>query len=330
MAHILLTGAGFSRNWGGWLANECFEYLLSCADLTTVIQQELWKSKNQNLGFENTLGELKALYAKHRDGRFENELQTFERMLEGMFHMMRQGFAAIPFDPTREVVAVNPQPEFVRDFLCRFHAIFTLNQDTLLEQHYQILNIQQGSQGKWFGMQTPGLEPVTVGGTPYQSPGVFTPSKPPFRLRERHQPYFKLHGSSNWRSDGASALLVMGESKEADLDKVPLLAWYRDKFARMVREPNTRVMIIGYGFQDIHINKIIEAAAAAGTKIFIVDPEGVDVLNRARCTENLVGGIKDKIWQSIIGASRRNLVETLTRDTVERAKVMHFFTGLSV
>jgi hypothetical protein len=28
MQHILLTGAGFSRNWGGWLADEAFEYLL--------------------------------------------------------------------------------------------------------------------------------------------------------------------------------------------------------------------------------------------------------------------------------------------------------------
>jgi hypothetical protein len=28
MPHYLLTGAGFSRNWGGWLANEAFEYLL--------------------------------------------------------------------------------------------------------------------------------------------------------------------------------------------------------------------------------------------------------------------------------------------------------------
>ena len=28
MTFILRTGAGFSRNWGGWLASETFEYLL--------------------------------------------------------------------------------------------------------------------------------------------------------------------------------------------------------------------------------------------------------------------------------------------------------------
>src|ERR1700730_9485937 len=33
MSLILLTGAGFSRNWGGWLATEAFEYLIGQDDL---------------------------------------------------------------------------------------------------------------------------------------------------------------------------------------------------------------------------------------------------------------------------------------------------------
>jgi hypothetical protein len=44
-----------------------FEYLLSCSEITPVIRRELWKSKNQKLGFENTLQELRALSAKHQD-----------------------------------------------------------------------------------------------------------------------------------------------------------------------------------------------------------------------------------------------------------------------
>ena len=87
------------------------------------------------------------------------------------------------------------------------------------------------------------------------------------------------------------------------------------------------MMVIGYGFQVIHINKIIEPAAAAGTKIFIVDRDGVDALNRAKTVVNAPGGIKHAIWQSIIGASRRNLIETSTKDMVKRTKVMHFFTS---
>lgn len=33
MQHYLLTGAGFSANWGGWVASEAFEYLLGCPEI---------------------------------------------------------------------------------------------------------------------------------------------------------------------------------------------------------------------------------------------------------------------------------------------------------
>ena len=34
MHTIALLGAGFSRDWGGWLANEAFGYLLGCAEIS--------------------------------------------------------------------------------------------------------------------------------------------------------------------------------------------------------------------------------------------------------------------------------------------------------
>ncbi len=33
MAHILLLGAGFSRNWGGLLATEVFDYLIGLPEI---------------------------------------------------------------------------------------------------------------------------------------------------------------------------------------------------------------------------------------------------------------------------------------------------------
>jgi hypothetical protein len=46
MTYILLTGAGFSCNWGGWLADEAFEYLLGCAEVKSVVN--VWR----NCGFD--------------------------------------------------------------------------------------------------------------------------------------------------------------------------------------------------------------------------------------------------------------------------------------
>jgi len=87
-------------------------------------------------------------------------------------------------------------------------------------------------------------------------------------------------------------------------------------------------MIVGYGFKDMHINEMIEAATKAGAKIFIIDPEGVDVLKRAPNPRHSLS-LEDKIQFNILGASRRPLRDTLSGDTVERTKIMKFFPPLS-
>ncbi len=60
---ILLLGAGFSRNWGGWLANEAFEYLLGCPEVIANADARamLWKHKDAQ-GFEGALGEARRHY----------------------------------------------------------------------------------------------------------------------------------------------------------------------------------------------------------------------------------------------------------------------------
>ncbi|MEA2943355.1 MAG: hypothetical protein QOD09_3884 [Bradyrhizobium sp.] len=44
MAHYLLTGAGFSFNWGGWLASEAFEYLLGAPEIDGELRALLWQN----------------------------------------------------------------------------------------------------------------------------------------------------------------------------------------------------------------------------------------------------------------------------------------------
>jgi hypothetical protein len=101
MAPILLTGAGFSRNWGGWLANEAFEYLVGCPEVTPNIKNVLWKNKLKSLGFEGALQDLRAEFAKHQEEFFKNQLAAYEQMLVGMFHSMNIGFQESDFEPAR-------------------------------------------------------------------------------------------------------------------------------------------------------------------------------------------------------------------------------------
>ena len=46
MTHILLTGAGFSRNWGGMLAAEVFQYLLGCNELDEELRRMLLRDQS--------------------------------------------------------------------------------------------------------------------------------------------------------------------------------------------------------------------------------------------------------------------------------------------
>src|ERR1700722_8316153 len=130
---------------------------------------------------------------------------------------MNNSYAMVDFEPGRNPARLGPQPTCVRDFLCRFDKIFTLNQDTLLEKHYLGSDLREGSEGRWFKLETPGLEEMKFGGTAYAKPGVHMPPKPPFAVTDRSQPYFKLHGSSNWRAEDGSSLLIMGGNKSASI-----------------------------------------------------------------------------------------------------------------
>jgi hypothetical protein len=116
----------------------------------------------------------------------------------------------------------------------------------------------------------------------------------------------------------------MGGDKSANIEASSLLRWYAEVFRSAVCEPDARLMIIGYGFADPHINAHIRDGAAAGTKLFIIDPNGVDVIRNPQAVRSYnFGGSLDG---ALIGASRRNLLTTLISDSVERTKVMRFFS----
>src|SRR5581483_3195537 len=165
---------------------------------------------------------------------------------------------------------------------------------------------------------------ISIGGTAYAKPGVYMPTKPPFAVADRKQPYFKLHGSSNWRTGDGSSLLIMGGNKSANIAASELLSWYEQEFRNALREPGARLMVIGYGFADTHINDDIREGASAGMKLFVIDPNGVDAIDTLRSRNMYNFG--SSLRESFIGASRRDLRTTLTTDRVERAKVMHFFS----
>jgi hypothetical protein len=241
-----------------------------------------------------------------------------------MFNSMNNSFKQTSFNP---IESLNGSVNYVVHWLTRFDAIFTLNQDCLLEIKYLPRDVAQLSSHRWKNMYSPGLEPVFIAGREFEPPGVFKPGTADYELVRDRQPYFKLHGSSNWR-DGNSTILIMGGNKGPDIDKSPLLTSYMSHFTEMISQPDTRIMVVGYGFRDLHINEILVKGADAGAKMFIVDPAGIDAIKRIDQPHYHPPGIvREKLAAMIRGASRRDLRSTFGGDRVEYAKVMRFLSG---
>ena len=146
---------------------------------------------------------------------------------------------------------------------------------------------------------------------------------PDFHFPSNMQPYFKLHGSSNWRDESGRPILALGGNKSGVIQASNVLRRHFEYFRTDVSAGDTRIMVIGYGFADQHVNTaLLDAANNRRLKMFIVDPLGVEACQESR-TAVLRG--PNAFQDAIIGASRRTLREILGGDQVERAKVERFF-----
>lgn len=320
MTHILLLGAGFSRNWGGWLAAEVFEYLLGSPQIADdgLLRNLLWKHKDRG-GFEGALAELQRTYLTSRSAPDKATLDRFQEAVSQMFDDMNQVFLGlISFE------FGNERGRLVGEFLARFDAMFTLNQDLLLERHYLNINVDIYSNQKWLGAAMPGVKRVdsTEPIGPHDLRGAKWQLTDTYELTPRSQPYFKLHGSSNWVDTEGNDLLIIGGNKTHAIQSHPTLKWYREQFGKYLNEPDSRLMVIGYGFGDGHINDAILNARKYGLRMFVVDPLGVDVVNKTR---DAAIRADDPLEELMIGGSRRSLREIFGNDAVEHGKLMRFF-----
>jgi hypothetical protein len=83
--------------------------------------------------------------------------------------------------------------------------------------------------------------------------------------------YIKLHGSYGWRTSSGSNQMVIGANKASLIKKEPLLNAYQTLFRLVIEENNKKVLIIGYGFRDQHINQmLLKGVEDHGLKIYII------------------------------------------------------------
>jgi len=310
MGHILLLGAGFSRNWGAPLANEITGSLLGELHNDAVLAQRLRSGP-----FEDAFAGFQRLRGDDENSR---RLRRLQEAVTALFSRMNAALAGTTFEFENDLAYS------IKKFLEKFDAIFTLNQDLLLEIHYHPNVVST----KWSGVAIPGMQ----GGYEAGLSGPTDPTKLTWRptgdvaVRGKLQPYFKLHGSSNWKDEQGEPVLIMGSAKSGAIDRFPVLKAYHDKFRNMLGQPGAKLMVIGYSFQDNHINQVVcDASARTGLGTFLVDPNGRDALKDPKMADAMIKPKRDVEDIKIIGELKRPLSAIFHHDVFAHGELMRFF-----
>ena len=186
--HVLLLGAGFSRNWGGWLASELV------GELSGLLADRPWLCEMLRVYrcFERAYAErFEAAQSARNDRLAAEDVVRLQHAILEVFTTMNAGFARKPgmeFSSAAEKSLVS--------FLARFDAIFTLNQDLLLEAHYR--GIENLDHGRWpNGCAYPGIAATDewLGASASERVRTIRNVAASVDLDGQVQPIFKLHGS---------------------------------------------------------------------------------------------------------------------------------------
>ncbi len=278
----LLTGAGFTANFGGYLASQMTSRVLGCANLSD--QHEIVEHliTVEDLDYESIYFEV-----SQKPDRFPIEARrTIQKAVEAAYIELDN----VVRDVKLKIIAgdccnLGQLKTLINCFSgdrqagTRGH-FFTLNQDVFVE--------------RWLAGDTqlaiPGFDhSVSTGKGAWALPPTDQHPKIPEDLTNlkkkdqnlsasSHFQYLKLHGSFDWRTPEGEAAAIIGRGKLEQVEKFPLLKFYYEKFQTVLSGCN-RLLVIGYGFGDRHINSVI---ANAKLKCYVMYPHSL-------------GHLKDKI-----------------------------------
>ena len=124
--------------------------------------------------------------------------------------------------------------------------------------------------------------------------------------------YIKLHGSMNW---GASKedVIVLGGAKAETIDRFDILRMNNRIFRQALLQPGAKLLVVGYGFADPHINETIAVGVRKGLQVWIVDPKGPEAIYK----QLLAAKASSLIWHNVVGHSSVGLDVLLESPTVE-------------
>ena len=318
----LLTGAGFTKNFRGYLGGEMWSAIFSQPIVAESLR--LRKDMLDCMDFEQSYYHVMKgdAFSPDEKGLLGKAVEKAFQEMHAMIHGMSRHDKALLKFVLREIVARFAGSGEERGFL------FTLNQDLLMETFYHETDPVLGK----FKLSIPMID---------AQPWVFSQKAPShFRQREwikvpdeatvealklkfwdsepdKRFCYIKLHGSYGWRSADGSNAMVIGGEKERRISSEPILRAYFTIFEDVLRGPDCKLLIIGYGFKDRHINKrIVDAVTNHGLRVYIVSPSQPQEFRREFGLAS--GSHVDAIWdEGMHGYYRGTLYDLIDMDKLE-------------
>jgi hypothetical protein len=335
--HILLTGAGFTKNFGAPLAIEMWATIFNHKKIQA--QPRIKELMMDDFDYES-------IYTSIIEGSYtEDEKKTIKDVVKFAYDnidsILRKYALALPhsvkltnitefitlFNENRikSCIGPNNRKGYYQPKTGNKSFIFTLNQDLFFERLYSnsllsIPGIKNNSEwfDSFFGKQLRNPDYCQL-----PNEGALNRIKPDM-LQNGNFFLIKLHGSCNWISSDDS--MVIGKGKKEQIQKEPLLRWYSEIFKKALSHYQRRLLIIGYGFGDEHINHILaEAVGNYELKIYIISPDSPSEFKTKLVNEKKHG--KD-IWQGISGYFQNGLREIFPESQTEtqaRRNLFDFF-----
>jgi len=270
---ILLTGAGFTHNFGSYLARDMWAQIFNheAVQKHSSVQRAMRNSDSFN--FEAAYDDI--LYGDFR----EEEKTAIVEGLSAAFANLDE--IVTEFNDTPSSIPLNSLARFIERFAGtpgNPGYIFTLNQDLFMERQVPfdgVLTTLPGlKQGDRFNRNTFRHRPLDSIRLQLPSEDEVKGCEDAYPKGAQHLVYVKLHGSTEWRGHDGSVRPVIGRQKTKIIDQEPLLRWYARLFQQAITTPpNRKLLVIGYGFEDPHINDTIRLACADhGLRLYVVDP----------------------------------------------------------
>jgi hypothetical protein len=254
---ILLTGAGFTKTFGGYLGSEMWARIFNHFEI-----QQNPKIRNRMLRDLN----FESVYSKVVESR---EFSRIEK--RSLTTAIRKAYKSMRDKVLSENVdLINNATGACKAYISKFAGsiekrgfVFTLNQDQFIERWFTDVG---GSV-----MVMPGIERRERWFYPGSGPWIDNTIELPKRAnvkqiisnfynrRRGTLVYIKLHGSYGWRSAVGGQrgdLMIIGRTKSELINKEPLLKWYFSLFEDVLSRAK-KLVVIGYGFGDEHINKVV-------------------------------------------------------------------------